>query len=417
MGYGEAAETDTAEATTGVSAEAVEDSAEATVRDSRGQDEAAEANTASSGSQVLNRLHILPLGESEEGNSGSSRFERLSPQLAQLRDARETIQAGKLIRHDSSDFVVIKCEPAEGTLGSETDYYIDGHPVVSFERIQFSAWGPTALSKDDLFKQFVKPYFKGEYSPYGASDQKKVRLLYTNQVIKFGEVSLMVEATEPCGLGVVSTETQIFTVWDTTPEFEKVHIIPFQDTLPRAYSFDIFADYLKPYLASNTHHKYEVNELFTYQGVQFKVVACEPEITARIGKSTMIFCEGFLNPSMRNLLPPQLLSQVAQLPVGLQTLLLSTERSTRELEDFVSQRRGMFPETVEEIERFDWPPSDSSITQTTCMVCLCDFEIAESCRKLPCNHVFHQRCVDEWLRRCTDCPICKSNTDRAIRNY
>eukprot|EP00930_Biecheleria_cincta_P053479 TRINITY_DN3899_c0_g1_i2.p1 TRINITY_DN3899_c0_g1~~TRINITY_DN3899_c0_g1_i2.p1 ORF type:complete len:375 (+),score=54.74 TRINITY_DN3899_c0_g1_i2:144-1268(+) len=342
-------EQDSAEATPEVSQE--QDSAEATRSDSQERD-SAEADALSGGSQVLRRLHILPLGESENCGSGSSRFERLSPQLMQLRNSQEIVQAGKLVRHDGTDFVVIKADPADGTLGPETDYYTDGHPVVSFEKIQFSAWGPTVLSKDDLFKQLVKPYFKGEYSPYGASNQKKVRLLYTNQVIKFGEVSLVVEATVPCGLGVVSTRTQIFTIWDTTPEFQKVHIVPFQDTLPRAYNFNIFADYLKPYLNANAHQKFEVNGVFSYQGVQFKVVACEPETTARIGKSTMIFCEGTLNPSLRNLLPPALLAEIDQLPVGLQTLLLSTERSARGLEDVMAPRRqGISAETVQQIER------------------------------------------------------------------
>lgn len=378
---------------------------------------AKEETTASSSSPVLKRLHILPLGETGEGRAGRDRFERLSPQLQQLRSARESIHAGKIVRNDDTDFVVIKCEPAEGILGAETDYYIDGKPVVSFKKIQFSAWGPSGLTTDDLFAQFLKPYFKGAYGPYGVSEYRRVRLLYTNQVIQIGEVSLMVEATEPSGLGVVSTETDIFAVWDTSPEFQKVHIIPFQDTLPRAYNFDIFNDYLKPYLASNTHQKFQVNDLFRFQGVQFKVVACEPETLARIGKSTMIFCEGLLNPSLRNLLPPHVLSQVQQLPPGLQALLLRTERSTRELEEFVSQRRGLFPETIEELERFDWPPEDSAVTQNTCMVCLCEFADRESCRKLPCKHMFHQSCVDEWLKRCTDCPICKSNIDRAVRDY
>eukprot|EP00931_Biecheleriopsis_adriatica_P121300 TRINITY_DN9638_c0_g1_i4.p1 TRINITY_DN9638_c0_g1~~TRINITY_DN9638_c0_g1_i4.p1 ORF type:complete len:398 (+),score=79.57 TRINITY_DN9638_c0_g1_i4:54-1247(+) len=375
---------------------------------------------ASDGTEELRRLHILPMAEAglDEKLSGRSRLEFMGPELRKLRSEQKVIRPGDLIRCEESEFVVIKCEPSEGILGMDTDFFIDGNPIIGFQKIQFSAWGPTTLTSEELFSQCVKPFFKGEFSAYGAKDARRVRLLYANQVIQVGEVSLQVEATEPAGLGVVSTETEIFANWDQTPEFEKVHILPFQDTLPRAYSFDLFADYLKPYLVANNYKKFQANELFTYQGVQFKMVACEPsDAVARIGKSTTIFCEGVLNPSLRNLLPPNLLNQVSQLPPGLQMLLLNTERTSRELEDMLSHRRGLFPQTLAEIERFSWPPPDGGARQQTCMVCLADFQLGDECRRLPCQHVFHQSCIDEWLRRCTDCPICKANVDRAIRNY
>ena len=118
-----------------------------------------------------------------------------------------------------------------------------------------------------------------------------MRLLYTGQVIKLESIYLQVEATEPSGLGLVSSETEIFAHWDSTSEFSKVHILPFMDTLPRAYEYELFNDYLKPYLLANPCRKYQQNDFFTYQGVQFKVVACEPDTLARIGKGTTIFCE------------------------------------------------------------------------------------------------------------------------------
>ncbi|CAE8636782.1 unnamed protein product, partial [Polarella glacialis] len=171
------------------------------------------------------------------------------------------------------------------------DFFVDGNPVVRFSKIQFSGWGPTEMSSDELFTRVVKPYFSGDYAPHGSASYKAVRLLYTNQVIQVGDVCMQVEATEPGGLGIVSTSSEIFANWDQTPEFQKVHIIPFQDTLPRAYTFDLFNDYLKPFLAGNVQKKFSINELFTYQGVQFKMVACEPATAvARIGKGTTIFC-------------------------------------------------------------------------------------------------------------------------------
>eukprot|EP00747_Dinoflagellata_sp_TGD_P164135 gnl/TRDRNA2_/TRDRNA2_183642_c0_seq1.p1 gnl/TRDRNA2_/TRDRNA2_183642_c0~~gnl/TRDRNA2_/TRDRNA2_183642_c0_seq1.p1 ORF type:complete len:508 (+),score=87.49 gnl/TRDRNA2_/TRDRNA2_183642_c0_seq1:109-1524(+) len=370
----------------------------------------------------LHRLHLLPFTETDAKLGSKNRIDAIALELRKRRSAKEIMKRGDVLTQDGLIFSIIRCEPPEGPLGPDTDYFLDGSPLVSFRKIQFSAWGPDKIPQEALFKKCIVPIFQGEYSAFGAKDCKRVQLFHTNHTIQVGDLYVTVEATDPEGcMGAVSTVTEIFAVWDSTPELERVHIVPFQDTLPRAYQFDVFTDYLRPYLNQNMNRKYQPNDLFTFQGVQFKVVCCDPsQAPGRIGKGTTIFCEGVLHPSLRNLLPPELLLQVAQLPPGLQMLLLNTERSTRELEDMLSHNRGLFDDTLEEIEKFEWPPADSTrngVQQSQCMVCLCDFADGEVCRRLPCCHVFHQGCVDEWLRRYTDCPICKANVDRAIRQY
>lgn len=366
----------------------------------------------------LSRIHILPFSDENSLLQGRSRLDCIAPTLKQFRKQRKVLQAGDLVINEDVTFAIVKCDPPEGPLGFETDFYLDGNPLLRFDKIQFSAWGPsTEMSSEELFQHCITPFFEGEYAPFRSDASKRVRLLHHKQVLQMGEFYVQVDATEPVGLGVVTPQTEIFAVWDQTPEFDKVHIVPFQDTLPRAYEYDIFFDYLRPFLLANRHKKFQRNELFSYHGVQFKVVACEPNVCARIGKATTIYSEGQLHPSLRNLLPPEVLQQVAQLPPDMQQLLLRSERTTREVEEMLTQSRGLFRETLNQIEKIRWPPADSSVTQATCMVCLCDFQIADECRRLPCNHVFHTACVDEWLLRCTDCPLCKMNVDRALRHY
>ena len=36
--------------------------------------------------------------------------------------------------------------------------------------------------------------------------------------------------------------------------------------------------------------------------------------------------------------------------------------------------------------------------QTSCVVCMCEFEARQTLRVLPCAHEFHAKCVDKWLR-------------------
>lgn len=44
--------------------------------------------------------------------------------------------------------------------------------------------------------------------------------------------------------------------------------------------------------------------------------------------------------------------------------------------------------------------------QTSCVVCMCDFEIRQVLRVLPCSHEFHSRCVDKWLRVSNEIFVC-----------
>lgn len=37
-----------------------------------------------------------------------------------------------------------------------------------------------------------------------------------------------------------------------------------------------------------------------------------------------------------------------------------------------------------------------------CVVCMCDFESRQLLRVLPCNHEFHAKCVDKWLKVSND---------------
>ena len=42
-----------------------------------------------------------------------------------------------------------------------------------------------------------------------------------------------------------------------------------------------------------------------------------------------------------------------------------------------------------------------------CTICLCEFDDAEDVRRLPCMHLFHVSCVDQWLTLNKRCPICR----------
>jgi|Transcript_51501 hypothetical protein len=45
-----------------------------------------------------------------------------------------------------------------------------------------------------------------------------------------------------------------------------------------------------------------------------------------------------------------------------------------------------------------------------CPICLCDVQVGDNVRQLQvCGHTFHRSCLDLWLLRRADCPLCKRN--------
>ncbi|KAL9890990.1 uncharacterized protein ACN427_009746 isoform 1-T5 [Glossina fuscipes fuscipes] len=71
--------------------------------------------------------------------------------------------------------------------------------------------------------------------------------------------------------------------------------------------------------------------------------------------------------------------------------------------------------TLEMIERNTLPhkyrrvrrPSETDDDAEKCAICLSLFEIGNDVRRLPCMHLFHTDCVDQWLVTNKHCPICR----------
>ncbi|XP_057428207.1 RING-H2 finger protein ATL70 [Lotus japonicus] len=49
-------------------------------------------------------------------------------------------------------------------------------------------------------------------------------------------------------------------------------------------------------------------------------------------------------------------------------------------------------------------------TATCCSICLGDYKDSDMLRVLPdCDHVFHLKCIDPWLRMNPTCPLCRTS--------
>jgi hypothetical protein len=51
---------------------------------------------------------------------------------------------------------------------------------------------------------------------------------------------------------------------------------------------------------------------------------------------------------------------------------------------------------------------DDHIVNESCLICIEKYNVGEFKRYLPkCNHYFHKKCIDKWLRKNASCPICR----------
>ena len=60
--------------------------------------------------------------------------------------------------------------------------------------------------------------------------------------------------------------------------------------------------------------------------------------------------------------------------------------------------------------------ADGDDTSEKCTICLCEFEEGENVRRLPCMHLFHTGCVDQWLTSNKRCPICRVDIETQIES-
>ncbi|KAJ8262403.1 hypothetical protein GJAV_G00166070 [Gymnothorax javanicus] len=78
--------------------------------------------------------------------------------------------------------------------------------------------------------------------------------------------------------------------------------------------------------------------------------------------------------------------------------------------------RGLTKADIEQLPSYRFNPSNHQSEQTLCVVCMCDFESRQLLRVLPCNHEFHGKCVDKWLKANRTCPICRADASEVHRD-
>lgn len=111
--------------------------------------------------------------------------------------------------------------------------------------------------------------------------------------------------------------------------------------------------------------------------------------------------------SRRIAMNPSQLSQVRNSSFGLQTISVVDPPPQLGVDDATLKSYPVLLYSEVKRDRKGGAAGDSG---ATCSICLGDFSDSEWLRELPdCRHLFHQKCIDLWLRMNSSCPLCRTS--------
>ena len=90
-----------------------------------------------------------------------------------------------------------------------------------------------------------------------------------------------------------------------------------------------------------------------------------------------------------------------------QELIESILRHLQQLEHDVGAQTPLGANQSKNLPKREYTKEDHA---ETCAICVDDFKEKVEVRELPCGHIFHPECIDEWLSNYSSmCPLCKDN--------
>ncbi|XP_014024953.2 RING finger protein 11 isoform X1 [Salmo salar] len=85
---------------------------------------------------------------------------------------------------------------------------------------------------------------------------------------------------------------------------------------------------------------------------------------------------------------------------------------TEEEQVRIAQRIGLIQHLPKGVYDAGRDGSEKKIRE--CVICMTDFVYGDPIRFLPCMHIYHMDCIDDWLMRSFTCPSCMEPVDAAL---
>uniref|UniRef100_H3AFK7 RING-type E3 ubiquitin transferase n=1 Tax=Latimeria chalumnae TaxID=7897 RepID=H3AFK7_LATCH len=163
--------------------------------------------------------------------------------------------------------------------------------------------------------------------------------------------------------------------------------------LPQHYQHYLAAPRVHPFPRNASSAQMVVHEIRNYPYPQLHLLALQGLTTSR---HTSAVRESY--------------EELLQLEDRLGSVSRGAVQNTIEKYTFPHKYKKRRPQEVKE-EKEEGEESD---TDEKCTICLSILEDGEDVRRLPCMHLFHQVCVDQWLATSKKCPICRVDIETQL---
>lgn len=244
---------------------------------------------------TLRRIHMVPFAETLPERFADSIMYEENAKEQYLDEffatGRKFVELGTRFQIKEVDFkVVCTVPPCSGWVDHTTEVRCMDPPVSALcemsklHVLPMDASWETEKKYDPqfLFNEVVKPFF---------TEEKHVA---AEDTFMSNGVQCRIVAGEPAS-GIVNENTQIYCTGDPVPDLKRLHMLPIYESLPNRdkdiTSEEIFSKYLEPYFTGRFRSISSTTDKVCISGVDFKVVASEPE-TGIVTLNTVIYTTG-----------------------------------------------------------------------------------------------------------------------------
>ncbi|CAD2109328.1 RING zinc finger protein, putative [Plasmodium vinckei] len=282
-------------------------------------------------------------------------------------------------------------------------------------------------------KIVIQNFLMNHLIPYFKNNRNK--LFYPGKLFNVNNFSFLVSKIDiDISAGFIDDLTEINLRVDSYEEYNNVHIVPLYDTLPTTYNYNLFIDYIKPYIERHYLSTFSLYDTFFYRGVQFKIMGVDPIDMecgkGRISANTSIYTQGSVKPTFFDVISSKSFNYIKSLPfeykpyailnilqhLDTDSLLrlfpsanINMESSTKNEKTILDHLTPLMYEYNKESISYDaksiiigqrnmHTESNNNIINEQCAVCFEHFVNDDKCIKLTCLHTYHWKCVQNWFR-------------------